>query len=54
MLFNDINELDNILPSLNIDLYNSMKPYTEENFKLAHEYVLSEDWLYKIGFYQNL
>jgi len=54
IIFNDINELDNILPSLNIDLYNSMKPYTEENFKLAHEYMLSEDWLYKIGFYQNL
>jgi len=43
IIFNDINEIGNILNSLNIELYKSMLPYIEENFKRAHQYVLAED-----------
>ena len=30
---------------LNIELYNSMLPYIKENFKLAQQYILAEDWM---------
>jgi len=52
ILFNEVNEIENILKDLNKDLYNKMLPYARENFKIAQEYILSEDWMYKNIFKQ--
>jgi len=52
ILFNEVNELETILKNLNKDLYNKMLPYAHENFKIAQEYILSEDWMYKNIFKQ--
>ena len=52
ILFNEVNEIENILKDLNKDLYNKMLPYARENFKIAQEYILSEDWMYKNVFKQ--
>jgi len=43
IIFNDVHEMDSILNSLSVELYTSMLPYIEENFKRAHQYVLAED-----------
>lgn len=47
IIFNDISELKTILPTLNVDLYNSMLPYAKINFEKAKQYILSEDWMYE-------
>jgi hypothetical protein len=47
ILFNDVSEIDDILKTLDRNLYIDMLPYAKENFKLAQEYILSEDWMYK-------
>ncbi len=47
IIFNDVGEMDDILNSLSGDLYQSMLPYARENFKLAQNYILSEDWMYE-------
>lgn len=52
ILFNEVNEIENILKDLNKDLYNKMLPYVRENFKIAQEYILSEDWMYENVFKQ--
>lgn len=46
IIFNDINEMDDILKSLNEDLYKSMLPYVKENFELAKKYILAEDYVF--------
>lgn len=52
IIFNDIEEIGDILNSLNKSLYDSMLPYAKENFKIAQEYILSEDWMFKNIFKQ--
>jgi hypothetical protein len=47
IIFNDISELNDILPRLNLELYNSMLPYAKINFEKAKQYILSEDWMYE-------
>lgn len=45
LIFNNMEELNNIFDMLSEDLYKNMLPYIEENFKLAKKYILPEDWL---------
>ena len=45
--FNNANEIGDILPKLNKDLYNSMMPYIKENIEKAKQHEVAEDWLYK-------
>ena len=52
IIFNDVEEISDILNSLSKELYNSMLPYARENFKIAQDYVLSEDWMYENIFKQ--
>jgi len=47
ILFNDVTEIDDILKTLDKNLYMDMLPYVKENFKLAQQYILSEDWMYE-------
>jgi hypothetical protein len=49
ILFNDINELNTILPELSTELYQSLQPYIKINYELASEYILAEDWMFKNG-----
>jgi len=52
IIFNDVEEIGDILSSLNEELYDSMLPYARENFKIAQDYILSEDWMYENIFKQ--
>ena len=54
IIFKDVAEMDNILQSLDEDLYNQMLPYAKENFELAKQYILSEDWMYENGVYDKM
>lgn len=45
--FESLDDLSIILGKLNDELYNSMLEYTHENFKIAEEYLLIENWIYK-------
>ena len=45
IIFNDINEIPGILNKLTPELYKEMLPYVKSNFKEAHKYILSEDWM---------
>ena len=47
ILMNDIEEFPEIYNSLNEDLYKQMLPYAKDNFEMAKQYVLSEDWMYE-------
>jgi hypothetical protein len=38
IIFDSLEDLIAILPSLSIELYNNMKPYIEENYKIAQQY----------------
>lgn len=44
--FNDIDELKGIIPRLNQQLYQSMMPHIINNFKIAADYMVSEDWIF--------
>lgn len=44
--FDTAEELSYILPQLTPHLYESLRPHLVENFKLAQEYAVTEDWLY--------
>jgi hypothetical protein len=50
ILFNTVDEIGDILQSLNENLYNDMLPYAKINFELAQQYILAEDWLYEHNF----
>jgi hypothetical protein len=50
ILFNNINQIGDILSSLSRELYNEMLPYARINFELAQQYMLAEDWLYEHEF----
>jgi hypothetical protein len=54
LIFNSVAEFDELVPTLNKQLYESMIPYIEENFKRAQNYILSEDWLFKNNFFNTL
>lgn len=54
IIFKDIAEMGDILNSLNEDLYNEMLPYAKENFEIAKQYVLAEDWMYENGVYEKM
>jgi len=47
LIFNEVDEMNQILNSLSSDLYKDMMPYAKENFEIAKQYILSEDWMYK-------
>lgn len=38
IIIDNLQDLINVLPSITIDLYNKMKPYIEENYKIAQNY----------------
>lgn len=46
IIFNNINELENILDSITFDMYKNMEPSIVENFEKAKNYLISEDWIY--------
>tara|TARA_R100001377_G_C3184291_1_gene107910 strand:+ start:85 stop:933 length:849 start_codon:yes stop_codon:yes gene_type:complete len=54
IIFNDISEITDILGTLSNELYISMKPYIDKNFKLAHQYTLSEDWMIENGVFNRI
>lgn len=45
--FKSLDELEIILSNIDENKYNSMKAAIEENFNLAKEYCVIEDWIYK-------
>ena len=47
IVFNEVDELEDILNSLSYDLYKKMLPDAKRNFKIAENYILSEDWMYE-------
>jgi hypothetical protein len=47
IIFDNINELSDILNNLSFEKYNSMKNAIEENFEKAKEYLIAEDYMYK-------
>ena len=47
IIFNNIEELSNILNNLSIEKYNDMKDAIQENFEKAKEYIIAEDYIYK-------
>ena len=47
IVMNDIEQFKDIYSTLDEALYNKMLPYAKENFNLAKQYILSEDWMYQ-------
>lgn len=47
IVFNDINELSNIINKLSSEIYNSKLDAINENFVLAKKYLLPDDWIYQ-------
>lgn len=47
ILFDDIDDLENIMNDLTKDKYDEMKPYIEENFEKAKNYLISEDYIWE-------
>ncbi len=47
ILMNNIDEFEDIYKSLDSKLYDKMLPYAKENFKIAQQYILSEDWMFE-------
>mgnify|MGYP003631036072 CR=1 FL=1 len=45
--FNSIVDIDEILPTLTIEKYNSMKIYVKENYEKAFKYLCVEDYFYE-------
>jgi len=54
ILFNNIDQIPDILNSLDENLYQKMLPYALENFKRAHQYTLSEDWMIENGVFNRI
>jgi hypothetical protein len=50
--FNNIDELKNLIPKLDKNLYNSKINAIKENIELAKQYSITEDWLYNNIFIQ--
>ena len=47
IIFDDINELNNILKETSLDKYITMKDAIQENFEKAKKYIIAEDYIYK-------
>ena len=47
VIFKEVSEVQDILKEIGSKMYNGMLPYIKENFKIAHQYILSEDWMYE-------
>jgi hypothetical protein len=45
LIFNTFEELESILNSLTLELYNSKLSYVKQNFEIANKYLTVEDWL---------
>ena len=54
IIFNDINEIPEILGKLNKKLYNNMLPFIKTNYELAQKYILSEDWMIENKVFENM
>tara|TARA_R110000824_G_scaffold73142_2_gene186375 strand:+ start:2439 stop:3299 length:861 start_codon:yes stop_codon:yes gene_type:complete len=54
IFFENIDQIPNILNSLDDNLYQKMLPYAIENFKLAQKYRLSEDWMVENNVFERL
>lgn len=47
IILNDVDDFKHIFPTLTGKLYNELLPYAKENFSLAQNYILAEDWIFK-------
>jgi hypothetical protein len=47
ILFDNINELSNILDWISFDQYIKIKDAVEENFEKAKKYLIAEDFIYE-------
>ena len=47
IIFDKIEDLDEIINNLTFDKYNNMKAAIQENFEKAKEYLIAEDYIYK-------
>tara|TARA_R110001592_G_scaffold244259_1_gene505647 strand:- start:921 stop:1766 length:846 start_codon:yes stop_codon:yes gene_type:complete len=54
ILFNNINQIPQILKDINHDVYQQMLPYAVENFERAQQYILSEDWMIENNVFEKL
>lgn len=54
ILFDEVDEIKDIMLDINKKKYNDMFPYLKENAQIAKEYILGEDWLWKQGFFDKL
>jgi hypothetical protein len=43
--FDNLDQLNDLISKCNSELYNDLLPYVKENFKKAHDYILTEDWV---------
>ena len=48
IIMNDIDDFPKIYNDLTEKRYMDMLPYAKDNFKIAKQYVLSEDWMYEM------
>jgi len=46
IILNDVDDFEHIFPTLTRELYDSFLPYIKENFSLAQNYILAEDWIF--------
>ena len=46
-IFEKITDLPSLLKQCTEEEYNKMQPHIEENFDLAKNYILAEDYIYK-------
>jgi hypothetical protein len=54
LVFDTIEELNNIIEKLTPELYQSKLESVKNNFELAKNYILAEDWIYKnVNFFKN-
>lgn len=49
--FNNLKDLEKIIPRLNEDLYQQMLPYAKQNFELSKKYIMVEDQIFE--FFKN-
>jgi len=47
IILNNVDDFEHIFPTLTWELYNKLLPYIKENFSLAQNYILAEDWIFK-------
>ncbi len=47
IILNNVDDFEHIFPTLTWELYNKLLPYIKENFSLAQNYILAEDWIFE-------